>query len=111
MNCPKCNIEMNPYEYFNIEIDRCPTCLGIWLDKGEYGQILEKEIGKIVDVASLYKASDKDFNSLPGHCYSCDKEMITLKGAADINFEWCITCEAMFFDQGELTILQDFQAD
>jgi len=36
--CPRCNVDMclNNYSYdSNIIIDRCPTCNGIWTDKGE----------------------------------------------------------------------------
>jgi len=42
--CPVCNIEMEK-RYFSkeksVKIDRCPSCLGIWLDTGEMMPILE----------------------------------------------------------------------
>ncbi len=42
--CPVCNIEMEK-RYFSkektVKIDRCPSCLGIWLDTGEMAPILE----------------------------------------------------------------------
>jgi len=36
--CPKCNREMEQREYARcsqVMIDVCPTCHGVWLDKGE----------------------------------------------------------------------------
>ena len=43
MNCPKCQIEMLITEKKEIEIDYCPTCFGIWLDKGELEKIIKKK--------------------------------------------------------------------
>lgn len=43
MKCPNCkepNLVMS--ERKGIEIDYCPECRGIWLDKGELDKILEK---------------------------------------------------------------------
>ena len=47
--CPNCNTNTKSINYgdTSIEIDFCPTCKGIWLDKGEFNKIitaLEKEI-------------------------------------------------------------------
>jgi Zn-finger nucleic acid-binding protein len=43
MNCPCCpetNLILS--ERQGIEIDYCPKCRGIWLDRGELDKILEK---------------------------------------------------------------------
>jgi uncharacterized protein len=42
MKCPKCNISLIMSEKQGIEIDYCPGCRGIWLDKGEPEKILER---------------------------------------------------------------------
>lgn len=39
MNCPRCNIELKVEDYRGIEVDRCPTCQGMWLDYGELDQL------------------------------------------------------------------------
>ena len=41
----------------------------------------------------------------PAHCYECDREMIALRGAGDVEYDWCDGCERLFFDQGELTAM------
>lgn len=35
MKCPDCNETLLITERHNIEIDYCPACRGVWLDKGE----------------------------------------------------------------------------
>jgi uncharacterized protein len=42
MNCPVCNISLNLSERQGVEIDYCPQCRGVWLDRGELDKIIEK---------------------------------------------------------------------
>ncbi|MBK7174943.1 MAG: zf-TFIIB domain-containing protein [Bacteroidales bacterium] len=42
MNCPNCNVPLVMSERQGIEIDYCPQCRGIWLDRGELDKIIEK---------------------------------------------------------------------
>ncbi len=41
MNCPNCNIPLANSEKQGVEIDYCPQCRGIWLDRGELNKIIE----------------------------------------------------------------------
>ncbi|QDC08469.1 hypothetical protein FHY55_04060 [Oceanicola sp. D3] len=42
MNCPHCNIPLSMADRTGIEIDFCPQCRGIWLDRGELDKIIER---------------------------------------------------------------------
>jgi Zn-finger nucleic acid-binding protein len=43
MNCPTCkNIQLVMMERQGIEIDYCPQCRGVWLDRGELDKIIER---------------------------------------------------------------------
>jgi len=42
MKCPVCSIELTISERLGIEIDYCPKCRGIWLDRGELDKIIER---------------------------------------------------------------------
>ena len=43
MKCPNCKVHtLVIAERKGIEIDHCPECRGIWLDRGEQDKILEK---------------------------------------------------------------------
>lgn len=41
MNCPHCNVKLQISERKSIEIDYCPQCRGVWLDRGELDKLLE----------------------------------------------------------------------
>ncbi len=45
MNCPACNVELRMGDRLGIELDYCPQCRGIWLEKGKLDRILEKSAG------------------------------------------------------------------
>lgn len=43
MNCPKgCPQPLAMMERHGVEIDYCPTCRGVWLDRGELDKIIER---------------------------------------------------------------------
>lgn len=42
MNCPQCNIAMHEVTKTGVLIDHCPTCKGVWLDRGELDKILNR---------------------------------------------------------------------
>lgn len=43
MKCPVCNeVNLVMSERQGIEIDYCPQCRGVWLDRGELDKIIER---------------------------------------------------------------------
>ncbi len=42
MKCPNCNENLMMTERLGVEIDYCPSCRGVWLDRGELDKIIEK---------------------------------------------------------------------
>ncbi|SPD74439.1 conserved hypothetical protein [uncultured Desulfobacterium sp.] len=42
MKCPVCAVELTMSERQGIEIDYCPKCRGVWLDRGELDKIIER---------------------------------------------------------------------
>jgi uncharacterized protein len=42
MLCPTCKINLVMSERQGIEIDYCPQCRGVWLDRGELDKIIER---------------------------------------------------------------------
>ena len=42
MRCPIDETELRITDRQGIEIDYCPTCRGVWLDRGELDKILER---------------------------------------------------------------------
>lgn len=39
MQCPNCSVEMQIVQKNEIDIDYCPECKGVWLDRGEIDKI------------------------------------------------------------------------
>ena len=45
MDCPVCKTErLSMMERQGIEIDYCPKCRGVWLDRGELDKIVERSV-------------------------------------------------------------------
>jgi uncharacterized protein len=43
MKCPVCNdVDLTMSERQGVEIDYCPRCRGVWLDRGELDKIIER---------------------------------------------------------------------
>ena len=43
MKCPVCNtVDLVMSDRQGVEIDYCPQCRGIWLDRGELDKIIER---------------------------------------------------------------------
>lgn len=42
MKCPHCQETLHMTQREGIEIDYCPECRGVWLDRGELDKIIER---------------------------------------------------------------------
>lgn len=44
MACPVCRVPLAMSDRQGIEIDYCPQCRGVWLDRGELDKIVERSM-------------------------------------------------------------------
>ena len=42
MQCPVCRVPLSMSDRQGIEIDYCPQCRGVWLDRGELDKIIDR---------------------------------------------------------------------
>ena len=42
MLCPHCQVPLTMSERQGVEIDYCPQCRGVWLDRGELDKIIDR---------------------------------------------------------------------
>src|ERR1700754_1962714 len=42
MKCPNCNETLVMTDRQGVEIDYCPKCRGVWLDRGELDKLIER---------------------------------------------------------------------
>ena len=47
MTCPKCGNEMRTHERNGVTIEQCRKCHGIFLDAGEFEQLLGREMSHL----------------------------------------------------------------
>ncbi|MBM0636702.1 zf-TFIIB domain-containing protein [Campylobacter sp. VicNov18] len=59
MLCPVCNIDLMMSERNGVEIDYCPKCRGVWLDRGELDKIIERN--KDFNFSSKQESKARDF--------------------------------------------------
>jgi len=61
MRCPKCGGQLVTEEFHRVQIDRCPDCHGLWLDRGEIDAVMKFE-----DKGLLSRALGEFMGSLKG---------------------------------------------
>ena len=59
MLCPLCNVDLLLSEKQGIEIDYCPKCRGIWLDRGELDKLVEKS----ANVEDNFRQKERNTNT------------------------------------------------
>jgi Zn-finger nucleic acid-binding protein len=52
MKCPHCDLDLVMADRSGIEIDFCPKCRGVWLDRGELDKIIERSLETAPPVAT-----------------------------------------------------------
>lgn len=68
MNCPTCNnVQLVMSERQGIEIDYCPNCRGVWLDRGELDKIIDRSAE---NAGSAQLPPQQAHNQQPGYGYS-----------------------------------------
>lgn len=55
MNCPTCNVELRITDRQGVEIDYCPQCRGVWLDRGELDKLIERGL-------AAYQPAQRDYD-------------------------------------------------
>jgi uncharacterized protein len=65
MKCPNCNETLVMADRQGVEIDYCPKCRGVWLDRGELDKIIERSADYSPNAGQEperhYKQSDDDY--------------------------------------------------
>lgn len=66
MKCPVCaDVNLVMSERQGIEIDYCPQCRGVWLDRGELDKIIERAAVSLGDE----KHESREYESRESHKY------------------------------------------
>ncbi|WP_280190661.1 zf-TFIIB domain-containing protein [Delftia sp. PS-11] len=61
MQCPACRDAMLLItERQNIEIDYCPQCRGVWLDRGELDKLIERSVAAMPQTQARSSPPSRD---------------------------------------------------
>ena len=81
MKCPHCNVTLLMTDKQGVEIDYCPDCRGIWLDRGELEKIIERsELG---GTANDHHDKDSHHEKHKGDLYYSSKKKSFLRELFD----------------------------
>lgn len=75
MKCPSCpDVSLVMSDRQGVEIDYCPQCRGVWLDRGELDKLIERSTAQDMQRAPVAAARhprpdfvDSDFDKARGH--------------------------------------------
>ncbi len=60
MNCPVDNELLQMTERQGVEVDYCPRCRGVWLDRGELDKVIERGADEFVSAGDSDRGGDRD---------------------------------------------------
>jgi Zn-finger nucleic acid-binding protein len=55
MKCPKCGMQLEEIPLDDVRVDKCLSCEGLWLDKGELEVIRQEDGGFIGTIVSVFR--------------------------------------------------------
>jgi Zn-finger nucleic acid-binding protein len=102
ITCVKCTSVLDKSRVGEIEVDVCPSCGGLWLDKGEIERI---GTASNPDVDSLRKeltgGAQAGLSDTLTACPSCPGKLREVR-LGRVMVDVCVSCGGMFLDRGEL---------
>ena len=106
MHCPKCRRDnMRPEIYLGIEVQRCPICKGMFMEKGDVQSLIERELGQVADDERFAPTSEV-LDAMPASCPRCSIDMAYAVAPGQVTINQCGRCGAIFLDAGELATLE-----
>lgn len=117
MLCPRDGTTLVSEKYeAEVVVDRCPSCHGLWLDKGELEAVQEtlehdysEQLAHIDTVARAYEMARQKAQPVPA-CPKCLKALHAEEYAhsSQILVDRCGNCGGIWLDFGEVQALEKF---
>lgn len=68
MQCPVCvGVDLVMSERSGVEIDYCPKCRGVWLDRGELDKIIERSNNQVEQRQNYQQAPQPNYQNTQYH--------------------------------------------
>ncbi len=72
MPCPVCTVPLVMSDRQGVEIDYCPQCRGVWLDRGELDKIIERSSADLAPPPPPPASRAAPYSSAPQPHYGHD---------------------------------------
>ncbi|HJZ89213.1 MAG TPA: zf-TFIIB domain-containing protein [Polyangia bacterium] len=102
--CVKCTSVLDKSMIADVEVDLCPKCGGLWLDRGEITRLAAMPDSELVELRE-HLCGSAGPPPIPSettqHCPACSS---TLKEVVlgPVRVDYCEQCHGIFLDRGEL---------
>jgi Zn-finger nucleic acid-binding protein len=111
VRCPQCELPMKPVTARAnpgslIELDQCSRCGGIWCDKWELFPIQDYEAARLEPADQELLRAPVPLINKKLFCPRCTARMSAVKEpalGADVQFQRCLKCEAIWLNRGQFT--------
>ncbi len=103
LSCPRCNkeTEFKKGSIMDIEVSKCTSCSGIWLDSGE----VQSLIGDVTEETSEERNKVPEGTAAAGACPRCRVSLSRWgnmpESLKDLYIDFCPACMGLWFDKGE----------
>ncbi len=100
--CPGCRSPLKPQKVGKVEVDQCPACAGLWLDRHELKALAKMRSlpGWLLEPVSIVP----DRPLVPEgerRCPRCEA-LLQVADNKGVRIDLCRSCEGVYFDRGEL---------
>lgn len=112
MKCPVCkDKDLEKVLLYSTEVDYCPSCLGVWLDKDELRKTKDEKDKdlKWVDVDLWEDKTKFEISPSVKACPVCAVPLYEVAyGDSDIKVDICDMCKGMFLERAEFKKITDY---
>ena len=107
--CANCQTNMVRTKHPDVEIDTCPSCGGVFLEKGDLN-IMATGLGGDIEYCSIMESKIRSDRFPSRLCPKCDNQTmkkVNLLAFSDLIFDYCEHCESFFLDKGEIVSMNE----
>lgn len=102
--CVKCNSILDRATFEGLEVDLCPRCGGLWLDRGEItraARLPDQELSRLRALLTDVGGPPPLASDSTTPCPACDGKLDEVM-LGSVHVDFCDSCQGLFLDRGEL---------
>ena len=102
--CVKCNSILDRATFEGLEVDLCPRCGGLWLDRGEItraARLPEQELSRLRSLLTDVGGPPPLPSETIVPCPACEGKLAEVM-LGSVHVDFCERCQGIFLDRGEL---------